>query len=151
MNISQDGDPITGPSRDGPRHFGHAHFWERAMMSRRKFIGAAAGTTGAILASGLWMPKLALAAGSDPNPIPGGIVVGGQLFHVFLLGEGNEPSTITDFKGFVGVADVQGTGTGINTRTGFHETLTYDTDVRFMQGIYIGMDGKQYSDTFGFI
>src|SRR6266487_5258041 len=151
MIISQDNGQITGPSRDGPRHFGHAHFWERAMMSRRKFIGAAAGTTGAILASGLWMPKLALAAGSDPNPIPGGIVVGGQLFHVFLLGEGNEPSTITDFKGFVGVADVQGTGTGINTRTGSHETLTYDTDVRFMQGIYIGMDGKQHSDTFGFI
>ncbi len=151
MNISQDGDPITGPSRDGPRHFGHAHFWERAMMSRRKFIGAAAGTTGAILASGLWMPKLALAAGSDPNPIPGGIVVGGQLFHVFLLGEGNEPSTITDFKGSVGVAQVQGTGKAINTRTGFHENLNYDTDVRFMQGIYIGMDGRQYSDTFGFI
>ncbi len=120
MFISQDSGQITGPSRDGPRHFGHAHFWERAMMSRRKFIGAAAGTTGAILGAGLWMPKLALAAGSDPNPI-------------------------------VGVADVQGTGTGINTRTGFHETLTYDTDVRFMQGIYIGMDGKQYSDTFGFI
>ena len=151
MNISQDGDPITGPSRDGPRHFGHAHFWERAMMSRRKFIGAAAGTTGAILASGLWMPKLALAAGSDPNPIPGGIVVGGQLFHVFLLREGNEPSTITDFKGSVGVAQVQGTGKAINTRTGSHETLNYDTDVRFMQGIYIGMDGRQYSDTFGFI
>ena len=69
-----------------------------AMMSRRKFIGAAAGTTGAILGSGLWMPQLALAAGSAPKPIPGGIVVGGQLFHVFLLGEGNEPSTITDFN-----------------------------------------------------
>ena len=102
------------------------------MMSRRKFIGAAAGTTGAILGAGLWVPKLALAAGSDPNPIPGGFLPG---FHVFLLGEGNEPSTITDFKGFVGVADVQGTGTAINTRTGFHETLHYDTDVRFMQGI----------------
>jgi hypothetical protein len=151
MNISQDGDPITGPSRDGPRHFGHTHFWERAMMSRRKFIGAAAGTTGAILASGLWMPKLALAAGSDPKPIPGGFLLGGQLFHVFFLGEGNEPSTITDFKGSVGVAQVQGTGKAINTRTGHHEILNYDTDVRFMQGIYIGMDGRQYSDTFGFI
>ena len=148
MFISQDSVPITGPSGDGTRHFGHAHFWERAMMSRRKFIGAAAGTTGAILGSGLWMPKLALAAGSDPKPIPGGFAPG---FHVFLLGEGNEPSTITDFKGFVGVADVQGTGKAINTRTGFHETLNYDTDMRFMQGIYIGMDGRQYSDTFGFI
>ena len=151
MFISQDSVPITGPSGDGPCHFGHAHFWERAMMSRRKFIGAAAGTTGAILGSGLWMPNLALAAGSDPKPIPGGFELGGQLFHVFFLGEGNEPSTITDFKGFVGVADVQGTGTGINTRTGQHETLNFDTDMRFMQGIYIGMDGKQHSDTFGFI
>src|SRR5713226_3249352 len=107
-------------------------------MSRRQFIGAAAGATGAVLGlgSGLVLPRLALAAGSDPNPIPGGFVLGGQLFHVFFLGEGNEPSTITDFKGFVGVADVQGTGTGINTRTGFHETLHYDTDVRFMQGTY---------------
>jgi hypothetical protein len=117
----------------------------------RKFIGVAAGTTGAILGSTLWMPKLAMAAGSDPKPIPGGFEVGGQLFHVFGLGEGNEPSTITDFKGSVGVAQVQGTGKGINTRTGFHETLNYDTDMRFMQGIYIGMDGRQHSDTFGFI
>ena len=65
MFISQDSGQITGPSRDGPRHFGHAHFWERAMMSRRKFIGAAAGTTGAILGAGLWVPKLALAAGVE--------------------------------------------------------------------------------------
>jgi hypothetical protein len=114
-------------------------------------MGVAAGTTGAILGSTLWMPKLALAAGSDPIPIPGGIVVGGQLFHVFLLGEGNEPSTITDFQGFVGVADVQGTGTANYIGTGRQETLNFDTDVRFMQGTYIGMDGNQYSDTFGFI
>jgi len=152
MLIIKDGDfPAHGESHHSQHYVGHTHFWERAMMSRRKFIGAAAGTTGAILGSGLWMPQLALAAGSAPKPIPGGIVVGGQLFHVFLLGEGNEPSTITDFKGFVGVADVQGTGKAINTRTGFHETLNYDTDVRFMQGTYIGMDGNQYSDTFGFI
>jgi hypothetical protein len=121
------------------------------MMSRRKFIGVAAGTTGAILGSTLWMPQLALAAGSDPKPIPGGIVVGGKLFHTFLLGEGNEPSTITDFKGFVGVADVQGTGTANYIGTGHHETLNFDTDLRFMQGTYIGTDGNLYSDTFGFI
>lgn len=152
--IIKDGDfPIDRKSHRSQHYVGHTHFWERAMMSRRKFIGVAAGTTGAILGSTLWMPQLALAAGSDPKPIPGGIVPvpGGPLFHTFLLGEGSEPSTITDFKGFVGVADVQGTGKAINTRTGFHETLNYDTDVRFMQGTYIGMDGNQYSDTFGFI
>jgi hypothetical protein len=149
MLFIKDGDfPTHGESHRSQHYIGHTHFWERAMMSRRRFMTAAAATTGVVLGSGLWMPKLALAAGSDPKPIPGGFAPG---FHVFLLGEGNEPSTITDFKGFVGVADVQGTGKATNTRTGFHETLNYDTDVRFMQGTYIGMDGNQYSDTFGFI
>ncbi len=150
MNATQGDGPTIGPPHTGHRYVGHHHFWERALMSRRQFIGAAAGATGAVLGlgSGLVLPRLALAAGSDPKPIPGGFAPG---FHVFLLGEGNEPSTITDFKGSVGVAQVQGTGKAINTRTGFHETLNYDTDMRFMQGIYIGMDGRQYSDTFGFI
>ncbi len=153
MNARQGDGPTIGPPHAGHRYVGHHHFWERALMSRRQFIGAATGATGAVLAlgTGLVLPRLALAAASDPNPIPGGVVLGGQLFHVFFLGEGNEPSTITDFKGSVGVAEVQGTGTGINTRTGHHETLNFDTDMRFMQGIYIGMDGKQHSDTFGFI
>jgi hypothetical protein len=149
--IPQDDNPMIRPSRAGPRYVGHTHFWERAMMSRRQFIGTAVGATGAVLASGLWTPGLALAAGSDPNPIPGGFVFNGQLFHVFGLGEGNEPSTITDFKGSVGVADVQGTGIGINTLTGHHETLNFDTDMRFMQGAYIGMDGNKHHGTFGFI
>jgi hypothetical protein len=148
LNIKDGYFPTHGESHHSQHHLGHTHFWERAMMSRRKFMAATAATTGVVLGSGLWMPKFALAAGSDPKPIPGGFAPG---FHVFLLGEGNEPSTITDFKGFVGVADVQGTGKAINTRTGFHETLNYDTDMRFMQGTYIGMDGNQYSDTFGFI
>jgi len=147
--IIKDGDfPIYGESHRSQHYVGHSHFWERAMMSRRQFMTAAAATAGVVLGSGLWMPGSALAAGSDPKPIPGGFAPG---FHVFLLGEGNEPSTITDFKGSVGVAQVQGTGKAINTRTGFHETLNYDTDMRFMQGTYIGMDGHQYSDTFGFI
>jgi hypothetical protein len=148
----KDGDfPTHEESHHSQHYVGHTHFWERAMMSRRRFIGAAAGTTGAILGSALWMPKLALAAGSDPNPIPGGFEVAGKFFHVFNLGEGSEPSSITDFKGFVGVADVQGTGTANYIGTGRHETLNFDTDLRFMQGTYIGMDGNLYSDTFGFI
>jgi len=48
-----------------------------------------------------------------PRPIPGGIDVGGTTFHVFLPGAGNEPSTITDFKGLVGLANI-----GVRVREG---------------------------------
>jgi len=114
---------------------------------------AAAATTGVVLGSGLWMPKLALAAGSDPKPIPGGFSLLGKLFHVdpSSPGPNTENSTIFDFHGAIGAAQIQGTGTGNYIGTGRHETLNFDSDMRFMQGTYIGMDGNQYSDTFGFI
>jgi hypothetical protein len=63
---------------------------------------------------------------------------------------GVDPSSITDFKGFVGVADVQGTGTGRNP-DGSVETLLFDTDMRFMQGTYVGLDGRVHQATFGFV
>jgi hypothetical protein len=59
---------------------------------------------------------------------------------------GGEPSTITDFNGFVGVAHVQGTGTD-----GQGHTLLWDADLRFMQGDYRGVDGRLHSGTFGFV
>jgi len=150
--IPQHGGSINRPPSDGPHYVGHTHFWERAMMSRRQFMEAAAGATGLVLGSGLWMPGLALAAGSDPKPIPGGdVIVGGKLFHVFLPAEGSEPITITDFHGSIGLAHVQGTGRGTNTETGHHQTLSFDVDNRFMQGTYIGMDGEKHQGTFGFI
>jgi len=112
---------------------------------------SAAGATGAVLGSGLWLPGLALADNAAPRPIPGGIKVGTELFHVFLIGHGVEPSTITDFHGTIGAAEVQGTGTGTNTVTGTTSFLHYDVDIRFMQGVYIGMDGERHHGTFGFI
>jgi hypothetical protein len=30
-------------------------------------------------------------------------------------------------------------------------TLLFDTDMRFMQGEYVGVDGKNYHATFGFV
>ena len=59
-------------------------------------------------------------------------------------------TSITDFNGFVGVADVQGTGTATYP-DGSTETLLYDTDMRFMTGTYVGKDGKVYKGTFGFV
>lgn len=128
------------------RDRGHLHLWRRD-MSRRQFLGATALATGAAVSSALWMP--ALAAGENaalPNPIPGGITVGGTLFHVFLPGAGAEPSSITDFNGTVGVAHVQGTG-----KDSGGNPFLYDTDLRFMDGVYIGKDGRTHKGTFGFV
>jgi hypothetical protein len=154
MLIIKDGYlPTHGESHHSQHHVGHTHFWERASLSRRQFMTAAAATTGVVLGSGLWMPKLAMAAGSDPKPIPGGFPLNGKFFHVDPSSPGPnvENSTIYDFHGAIGAAHVQGTGTGNYIGKGRHETLNFDSDMRFMQGTYIGMDGNQYSDTFGFI
>ena len=154
MNTLHRDSSLGGQSQDGHRYVGHTHFWERAMLSRRQFMTTAAGATGAVLSSAIWMPGLALANGAAPKPIPGGIRPfgpGTKLYHVFLPGPGNEPSTITDFHGSIGIAALGGTGTGIDTRTGQHHSLVFDVDMRFMQGVYIGVDGKQHTGTFGFI
>jgi hypothetical protein len=121
------------------------HGWERA-VSRRGFMKAAAGVTGAVLGADLWLPALAQAdaAGGTPKPIP---EAGIGPFHVFFPVPNVEPITITDFNGFIGVAHNQGMAT--NTTTG--ERLIYDTDMRFMDGVYRGTDGKTHQGTFGFI
>jgi hypothetical protein len=127
----------------------HAH---HPLVSRRRFIGGTVSALGTVLGASVLRPGAALAKtqNATPNPIPGGTTVGGQLFHFFPFGPGQEPASITDFNGFVGVADVQGTGTATNP-DGSTETLLYDTDVRFMKGVYIGKDGAVHKGTFGFI
>jgi hypothetical protein len=128
-------------------------------MSRRCFLHAAAGTFGG-LGAGLFLPTPALAAGRDPKPIPESFTNpdGGPVIHFNLPGpadalprNGNEPSTITDFDGFIGVAHVQGTGTGTNTNTGDTMPLLFDVDVRFMQGVYQSSDGRFLDARFGFV
>src|SRR6476660_7425570 len=118
-------------------------------LTRRRFLGGAAGALGATAL----LPVAAVArprTDRTPQPIPGGLEVGGNTFHVFGFGPGQEPSTITDFNGFVGVCDVQGTGTATNP-DGSTETLLFDTDMRFMQGVYVGQDGEVHRGTFGFV
>lgn len=144
----------AGQSHDVHQYGGHTHFWERAMLSRRQFMATAAGATGVVLASGLWMPGIALADNAAPKPIPGGIQPfgpGTEVFHVFPIAPGVELSTITDFHGAIGGAEVQGTGTATNTNTGATSSLVFDVDMRFMQGAYIGMDGETHRGTFSFI
>lgn len=132
---------ISAPASEQRPYVGHAHFWERA-LSRREAIRAAAGGTAVVLGSGLLAPGLAEAkeASVAPKPIPETLFPGAP-FHV-LPPSSEEPSTITDFNGFVGATDIQGTGTG---------GLLFDVDMRFMQGKYVGVDGKLHHGTFGFV
>jgi len=76
--------------------------------------------------------------------------LGGLDFHVTFFGPGVDPSSLTDFSGVVGVADVQGTGTG-TSRDGKSETLLFDTDMRFASGRYVGQDGSEHSGSFIFV
>ncbi len=153
MSTRQRDFPLNGQSRNGLHYVGHTHFWERALLSRRQFMTVAAGATGVVLGSGLWMPG-ASAHGNAPRPIPGGIQPfgpGTEVFHVFPIAPGVEPSTITDFHGSIGAAEIQGTGTATHTDTGTTSSLVFDVDMRFMQGVYIGMDNETHNGTFAFI
>jgi hypothetical protein len=92
-------------------------------------------------------------------PIPFDPVAPG--IHVFLPGPadaplsslpfGREPSTITDFTGFVGVAHLQGTGTPSGGTGADAVSTLYDVDVRFMQGVYRGVDNKFHFGTFALV
>jgi len=90
-----------------------------------------------------------------PLPIPGGVLVpnrfGGPDVHLntpgpadsAVPGRGGVPGTITDFNGFVGVAQVTGAGTD-----NAGNALLWRADVRFMQGLYRGVDGDLHRGTF---
>jgi hypothetical protein len=138
--------------RDGPRR-GHRHAWDRT-LSRRSFLRVAAGTAGLVAGSRLWVPMIAEAAKGPgvPNPIPGCTQIDDLgCFHFFFPGHEQEPATITDFNGFVGIADITGTGVGTDPDTGQTIPLNFETDTRFMSGEFVAKDGRQHHGTFAFI
>ena len=150
------------------------HSQEKRGFSRRRFVRTAAGIvagTGLTLGAGLKIPALADDKDGDaddkpsPLPIPGGTILpfSTERYH-FFFPPGNisppipatpgaaEPSLITDFRGFIGLAHVKGAGTGTNTQTGVTSRFFFDTDTRFMKGKYIGMcDHKEHNGAFAFI
>ena len=145
--MDSSGWPLTSNSLSSPHHARH-------MPSRRVFIGgAAAAATGASLGSGLLWPAAGSAVAHSnraPKPTTATFTVGGLTFHATSFGRGMDPSSITDFNGLVGVADVRGKGTARNP-DGSVETLLFDTDMRFMKGVYVGQDGAVHRGTFGFV
>ena len=55
-------------------------------------------------------------------------------------------ATITDFTGVVATTEVQGTARGSDG-----STYTFDADMRFMEGLYVGNDGRLRQGSFGFV
>jgi len=128
-------------------------------LEDRSLLSAVAGVTTSLVNLG----------GATPLPIPGPIdysvsppvdysvfpgngaaTPGGPDVHLGLAGPvdgevpfGNEPSAITDFKGFLGSVRAIGTGTDNQGNT-----LYYDSDLRVMQGTYQGLDGQLHQGTF---
>lgn len=148
----------------------------RAGVSRRSLIGRAAAT--AVLGSGVSYPLLAdddnsnRARGAVPLPIPhfadlSAAVGNPALPHFFFPGpvegtaaptdptgahpDGRDPSTITNFDGFIGQVDLTFSGTGKDLQTGAESPYDFHTDTRFMQGTFVGPDQRRHFGTFGFI
>jgi hypothetical protein len=125
----------------------------RHAVPRRAFIADVAGVAGGVLGAGLLWPDVGWAgkaSNAAPKPTTNVTTINGQSFHFTSFGPGVDPSSITDFNGFVGVADVRGTGTATYVDGGT-ETLLFDTDMRFMKGVYVGQDGAVHKGTFGFV
>jgi hypothetical protein len=112
-------------------------------------MGSMASVAGAAMGVGLLPTSVLAAKPSSPAPKPTANTVF-NAFHVTFFGPGVDPSSIGDFNGLVGVAEVQGTGTAVNP-DGSTETLLFDTDMRFMNGVYVGLDGAVHKGAFGFV
>jgi hypothetical protein len=126
------------------------------LMSRRQFARTAAGGA---LAAGIGLPRILRAEAkgtSQPVPITGGSPVLGGEFHVFgpaaIDPVDAEPITITDFNGSVGLGYISGDVTRTNRHNGEVRILSMEfSDMRFMSGVYKGVDGRAHQGAFAFV
>jgi len=145
--------PPTSVRRQPPRH-----------VSRRDFVLRASGAAaaGAALGGGLLRPLPLFASpksDGDPVPIPGGSPALGGGFHVYgPTPDGSfdpidaEPATVSNFNGVVGLAYISGTVSRTRIGSNVQVELPYiASDMRFMQGVYRGVDGRPRQGTFGLI
>ena len=124
-----------------------------ARFSRRQAIGRGALAVAGFTSAGLVDPRLGLAlSDTGPRPIPGGLdqnqmpVAANPLVHVLIPGIGFEMSTITDFKGVVAGSEIRGAAHGSDG-----SRWDFDTDMRFMRGSYVDLNGRLRQGAFGFI
>lgn len=125
----------------------------RGTWSRGQFLKAGAGVLGGLAVGGWVDTRPAMAAPSfEPRPIPGGFdatftpVPADPLIHVLPPAVGFEMSTITDFNGVVGAAEIRGSATGSDG-----SAYSFDADMRFMHGRFIATDGRLRDRAFAFI
>jgi len=138
---------------DSTESFGPVERVVDAPISRRRALQTGALAAGALAGLSLADAAPALAWwGSQPRPIPGGFdqnfnpVPVNPFIHVLPPDFGFEMSTITDFQGVVVAGEVQGTARGTDG-----STRSFDCDMRFMKGTYVGRDGRKHKRSFGFI
>jgi hypothetical protein len=94
-----------------------------------------------------------------PVPIPEQPIAPGA--HAFLPGPadapatslpfGRDPSTITDFVGFVAEAHLQGTGMPSGGSGSDAQSTLGDVDLRIMKGVYRGVDNQFHFGTFALV
>jgi hypothetical protein len=136
--------------------------FQRQLVDRRNDVGTLSraevlqrGAAAVALLSGASLLRAAPAYAhwqADPLPIPGGfdenfnLVPKDPFIHVMPPAIGFDMSTITDFRGVVAAADIQGKALGSD---GTH--YEFDADMRFMRGVYVARDGGTRRGGFGFI
>jgi hypothetical protein len=130
---------------------------------------------GAVLGSGLWAPAVVAADDDDDQgkscgvPLPNPHTTAGPFgpLHFYFPGpidgsaaptdatgthpEGRDPSTVTNFEGFVGAVDMNFSGPARDTKTGVEALYTFHTDSRFMVGDFIASDQKRHKGAFAFL
>jgi hypothetical protein len=144
---------------------------QQKWISRRNLIRGAAGTAagaGLLLGSGLRSSVLADDEGEGERnkckpvarPVPHITAPPGA--HFFFPGPvdaspvtspntGHDPSIITDFSGVIANADLIFSGTGTDLNSGASAKYDFHADMRFMNGIFVGLDNEQHRGAIGFI
>ena len=131
-------------------------------LSRRRFVQLTGGivTAGAAIGGQTMGSSVLNAAEEDPLPLPSGSFGPFRVFAPYRLDDPNlqldppdaEPATITNFDGVVGLAYINGSVKRTRISTG--ETVDLPSlfsDMRFMKGVYRGVDGKPRQGTFALI
>src|SRR3954451_75107 len=124
------------------------------LFTRRKLMQRGAAGFGALAGLSLGAPAWATLRHPMPRPIPGGfdesfhLVPTDAFFHAAPPGIGFEMSTITDFRGVVGGAEIRGTAKGSDG-----SSYGFDVDMRFMKGDFLAndrYDRRVHHGVFGF-
>ncbi|MGH3132777.1 MAG: hypothetical protein ACRDNY_03380 [Gaiellaceae bacterium] len=96
---------------------------------------------------------------AGPNPIPG-ILPEIPFIHIRLPGypplggpdpATNDPVTITDFNGHVGLTYVRGMGTRTDKATNATAHLPFEVDLRFMKGVFVATDDRRRNGAFALV